>query len=96
MYFILATFDTVSVLAATTTISLVVIVVLIAYILRKKYPYSRQTPTRNHDVPEVITIGSKYETLQRKKPSDELENNPATEYMEITSFSPEYTNLNRQ
>lgn len=85
-----------SVLIATTTISLVVIVVLISYILRKNSPYSRQTATRNHDVPEVITIGSKYETLQRKKPSDELENNPATEYMEITSFSPEYTNLNRQ
>lgn len=73
-----------------------VIVVLISYILKKKCPCFRQTPTRNHDVQEVITIGSKYETLQRKKPSDEFENNSATEYMEIASISPEYTNLNRQ
>lgn len=83
-----------SVLTATTTISLVVIVVLISYILKKKYPYSRQPPTQNYDVPEVITISSKYETLQRKKPSEELENNQATEYMEIASLSPQYTNLN--
>lgn len=58
--------------------------------------YLRQTPTRSNDGPEVITIGSKYETLQRKKPSDDFENNSATEYMEIASMSPEYTNLNRQ
>lgn len=85
-----------SVLTATTTISLVVIVVLISYILKKKCRYSRQASTRNHDGPEVITIGSKYETLQRKKPSDDFENNSVTEYMEIASISPEYTNLNRQ
>lgn len=85
-----------SVLTATTTISLVVIVVLISYILNKKCPYLRQTPTRNHDVQEVIPIGSKYETLQIKKPSDEFENSSATAYMEIASMSPEYTNLNRQ
>lgn len=58
--------------------------------------YLRQTPTRSNNGPEVITIGSKYETLQRKKPSDDFENNSTTEYMEITSMSPEYTNLNRQ
>lgn len=82
-----------SVLAATTTISLMVIVVLISYILKKNCPYLRQTPTRNNDEREVITTGSKYETLQRKKPSDDFKNNSATEYMEIASISPEYTNL---
>lgn len=83
-----------SVLAATTAISLVVIVVFTLYILKKKCLYAKQTPTRNHDVQEGITIGSKYETLQRKKPSDEVENNPATEYMEIASISSEYINMN--
>lgn len=83
-----------SVLTATTTISLVVIVVLISYILKKKCPYLRQTPTRNNDGPEVINIDSKYETLQRKKPSEELKHSPATEYMEIASISSDHTNLN--
>lgn len=52
----------------------------------------RKTPTQNYDVSEAITIGSRYETLQRKKSSDET--NPATEYMEISAVSSEYINLN--
>lgn len=51
----------------------------------------RKTPTQNYDVPEAITIGSRYETLQRKKTSGETI--PATEYMEISAFSSEYINL---
>lgn len=42
----------------------------------------------------MITIDSKYETLQRKKTSDEVENNSAAEYMEIEAISSEYINLN--
>lgn len=45
-------------------------------------------------MPEVVTMDSKYETLQRKKPSDEVEKNAAVEYMEIAAISSEYTNLN--
>lgn len=62
--------------------------------VKKKCVYSRQTPTRNYDMPEVVTMDSKYETLQRKKPSDEVEKNAAVEYMEIAAISSEYTNLN--
>lgn len=45
-------------------------------------------------MPEVVTIDSKYETPQRKKPSDEVENNRAVEYMKIADISSEYINLN--
>lgn len=51
----------------------------------------RKTPTQNYNVPEAITIASRYGTLQRKKTSDET--NPATEYMEISAVSSEYINL---
>lgn len=45
-------------------------------------------------MPEVVTIDSKYETLQRKKQSDEVEHNPAVDYMEIAAMSSEYINSN--
>lgn len=89
-----ATLDTVSVLTATTTSSLVLVVAFILYMVKKKCVYSRKTPTRNYDIPEVVTMDSKYKTLQRKKPSDEVKKNPAVEYMEIAAFSSEYINLN--
>lgn len=54
----------------------------------------RRAPTQNYDGPEVIAIGSKYETLQIKKTSEEQETNPATEYMEISAISSEYISLN--
>lgn len=45
-------------------------------------------------MPEVVTIDSKYDTLQRKKQSDKVEHNLAVEYMEIAAISSEYINLN--
>lgn len=45
-------------------------------------------------MPEVVTRDGKYETLQRKKQSDEVGNNPAVIYMEIAAISSEYINLN--
>lgn len=45
-------------------------------------------------MPEVVTMDGKYETLQRKKQSDEVENNPAVDYLEIAVISSEYINLN--
>lgn len=64
------------------------------YIVKKKCLNLnlRKTPTQNYDVPEAITIGSRYETLHRKQTPDET--NPATEYMDISAVSTEYINLN--
>lgn len=93
-FFFSASIDTVSVLTATTTISLALVVAFMLYMIKKKCLNSRQTPTRNYDMPEVVTIDSKYDTLQRKKQSDEVEHNPAVEYMEIAAISSEYINLN--
>lgn len=44
---------------------------------------SRQTAERNNDVSEVITVDSKYETLQRKKVTGEVDIHTPGEYMEI-------------
>lgn len=44
-------------------------------------------------MPKVVTMDSKYETLQSKKPSDEVKQNPEVQYMEIAAISPEYINL---
>lgn len=93
-FYFSATLDTVSILTATTSISLVLSVTFILYMVIKKCLKSRQAPIRNYDMPEVVTMGGKYETLQRKKPSDEVENNPAVAYMEIAAISSEYINLN--
>lgn len=83
-----------SLLTATTTISLVLVVIFILYTVKKRCLTLRKTSTQNYDVPEVITIGSIYETIQRQKTLEELETNPATEYMEIAAISSEYINLN--
>lgn len=93
-FYFSATLDTVSILTATTSISLVLSVTFILYMVIKKCLKSRQAPIRNYDMPEVVTMGGKYETLQRKKPSDEVENNPAVAYMGIAAISSEYINLN--
>lgn len=44
---------------------------------------SRQTAERHYYVSEVITVDSKYETLQRKKVTGEVDNHTPGEYMEI-------------
>lgn len=44
---------------------------------------SRQTAERNNDVSEVRTVDSKYETLQRKKVTGEVDIHTPGEYMEI-------------
>lgn len=44
---------------------------------------SRQTAERNNDVSEVITVDSKYETLQREKVTGEVDIKTPGEYMEI-------------
>lgn len=44
---------------------------------------SRQTAERNNDVSEVITVDSKYETLQRQKVTGEVDIHTPGEYMEI-------------
>lgn len=93
-FYFSATLDIVSVLTATTTISLVLVVTFILYMVIKKCLKSRQALIRNYDTPEVVTMDGKYETLQRKKQSDEVENNPAVTYMEIAAISSEYINLN--
>lgn len=94
LFYFSATLDTVSVLTATTTISLVLVVTFILYMVIKKCLKSRQAPIRNYDMSEVVTMDGKYETLQRKKQSDEVENNPAVDYLEIAVISSEYINLN--
>lgn len=83
-----------SVLTATTTILLVLVVTFILYMIIKKFLKSRQALIRNYDMPEVVTMDGNYETLQRKKQSDEVGNNPAVNYMEIAAISSEYINLN--
>lgn len=66
---------------------------------------SRQTAERNNDVSEVITVDSKYETLQRKKVTGEVDTHTpleymeidrvkATEYMEISAVTSDYIDLN--
>lgn len=79
-FYFSATLDTVSVLTATTTISLVLVVTFILYMVIKKCLKSRQALIRNYDMPEVVTMDGKYETLQRKKQSGEVGNNPAKLY----------------
>lgn len=44
---------------------------------------SRQTAERHYYVSEVITVDSKYETLQRKKVTGEVDTHTPGEYMEI-------------
>lgn len=66
---------------------------------------SRQTAERNNDVSEVITVDSKYETLQRKKVTGEVDTHTpleymdidrvkATEYMEISAVTSDCIDLN--
>lgn len=78
-----ASIDTVSFLIATTVLLSVLVVAYSLYKLKRKYKSSRQTAERNNDVSEVITVDSKYETLQRKKVTGEVDIHTPGEYMEI-------------
>lgn len=78
-----ASIDTVSFLIATTVLLSVLVVAYSLYKLKRKYMSSRQTPERHYDVSEVITVDSKYETLQRKKVTGEVDTHTPGEYMEI-------------
>lgn len=80
-----ASIDTVSFLIATTVLlSALVVALVVAYSLYKlKRMSSRQTAERNNAVSEVITVDSKYETLQRKKVTGEVDTHTPGEYMEI-------------
>lgn len=75
-----ATFDTVSLFIAATTVLLILVVVFTLNTLKRKCMYSRQTLARDYDVSEVKPTESKYDTLQRKK---EIGTDTAAEYMEI-------------
>lgn len=57
---------------------------------------SRQTAERNNDVSKVITVESKYETLQRKKVTGEVDIHTPGEYMEIDRVNAtEYMEIDR-
>lgn len=51
--------------------------------MKRRYILTRQTSKRNNDVSEVITVESKYESLQRNKTTGEVEIHTTREYMEI-------------
>lgn len=66
---------------------------------------SIKTSKQNNDVSEVINVDSRYESLQRKKATGEVETHTtgeymeidgvkATEYMDIAAFSSDYIDLN--
>lgn len=100
-----ASIDTVSFLIATTVLLSALVVAYSLYKLKRKYMSSRQTAERNNDVSEVIPVDSKYETLQRKKVTGEVDTHTpleymeidrvkATEYMEISAVTSDYIDLN--
>ncbi|XP_052696254.1 multiple epidermal growth factor-like domains protein 6 [Crassostrea angulata] len=76
-----ATFDTVSLFIAATTVLLILVVVFTLYTLKRKCMSSRQALARDYDASEVKPTDSKYDTLQE---ADRVGTDTAAEYMEIT------------
>lgn len=87
MFFFSATVDVVSLLTATTTISLVGVVVFTLYTLKLNCILSRKTSALDYDDSNVKTIDGKYETLQRNNALDTVGSDTATEYMEISAIT---------
>lgn len=84
MFFFSATVDVVSLLTATTTISLVGVVVFTLYTLKLNCILSRKKSALDYN---VKTSDGKYETLQRSNASDTVGIDTATEYMEISAIT---------
>lgn len=87
MFFFSATVDVVSLLTATTTISLVGVVVFTLYTLKLNCILSRKKISTGYNVSNVKTSDGKYETLQRSNASDTVGIDTATEYMEISAIT---------
>lgn len=88
-----ATFDTVTLLIATTTILLFIVVVFTIFTLKRKWLSSRKTSNPNYDVFNSDSIDRKYETLQRNT-ADTVGIDTTAEYIEIPAITSDYINYN--